>query len=207
MLKVKATTTLICCTVYMHTIFRGIFQHVKISQSVTANCGAIHVWGSPRWYTARDAVGWQITTLHAHGSAQVCGWQTYCSSVEMQAATQSTVNSMYPSSPVYHSSLLTIARGPTGIGTHPLVRVVLVANIVQWWMVEVFELRRCAVTVTIIQTLEDWRVIELWPVMEFLQLCVCKLKFAFAYCKWLMYLQHVSPVSAAVPLLNMFSML
>lgn len=66
----------------------------------------------------------------------VCGWQTYCSSVEMQAATWSTVNSMYPSSPVYHSSLLTIAHGPSGIHTHSLIRVVLVANIVRWWIVE-----------------------------------------------------------------------
>lgn len=47
-----------------------------------------------------------------------------------------------------------------------------------------FGLRRRSVTVTIIHTLEDWRVIELCPVMEFLHLRIWKLKFAFAYCKW-----------------------
>lgn len=45
----------------------------------------------------------------------VCSWQTYCTSVKMQAATWSTVNSMYPSSAVYHSSSPTIAQSPTGI--------------------------------------------------------------------------------------------
>lgn len=67
----------------------------------------------------------------------VCIWQTYCASVKMQAATWSTVNSMYPSSHVHHSSSLTIAQGPTSINTHSLSHVVLVANIVQWWIVEV----------------------------------------------------------------------
>lgn len=47
-----------------------------------------------------------------------------------------------------------------------------------------FGLQRRTVTVTIIHTLEDWRVIELCPVMEFLHLRIWKLKFAFAYCKW-----------------------
>ena len=122
----------------------------------------------------------------------VCSWQTYCTSVKMQAATWSTVNSMYPSSPVHHSSSLTIAHSPAGINTHSPIHVDLEANIVQWWIVEVFELQWCAVTVTIIQTLEDWRVIELWPVMEFLHLCIWELKFTFAYCKWsLIYRQHV----------------
>lgn len=67
----------------------------------------------------------------------VCIWQTYCTSVKMQAATWSTVNSMYPSSHVHHSSSLTIAQGPTSINTHSFIHVVLVANIVQWWIVEV----------------------------------------------------------------------
>lgn len=66
----------------------------------------------------------------------VCSWQTYCTSVKMQAATRSTVNSMYPSSPVHHSSSRTIAQGPTSINMHSLIHVVLVANIVQWWIVE-----------------------------------------------------------------------
>ena len=48
----------------------------------------------------------------------VCSWQTYCTSVKMQAATWSTVNSMYPSSPVHHSSSLTIAQSPSSINTH-----------------------------------------------------------------------------------------
>lgn len=136
----------------------------------------------------------------------VCSWQTYCTSVKMQAATWSTVNSMYPSSPVHHSSSLTIAQSPTSNNTHSPIHVVLVANIVQWWIVEVFELQWCAVTVTIIQTLEDWRVIELWPVMEFLHLCIWKLKFTFAYCKWsLIYLQHVRTVSAVLSLSNTFT--
>lgn len=67
----------------------------------------------------------------------VCSWQTYCTSVKMQAATWCTVNSMYPSSPVYHSSSLTIAQGLSSINTHSLIYVVFRANIVQWWMVKV----------------------------------------------------------------------
>lgn len=67
----------------------------------------------------------------------VCNWQTYCTSVKMQAATRSTVNSMYPSSPVHQSSSLTIAQSPTHSNTHSPIHVVLVASVVRWWMVEV----------------------------------------------------------------------
>lgn len=169
--------------------------------------------GTPRWYVghacAHDAAGWQNTTpacpRQCVSACVVCSWQTYCTSVKMQAATWSTVNSAFPSSPVYHSSSLTIAQGPTGINTHSLYPCCFSSKhcpVMDSWG---FELQRCAVTVTIIQTLEDWRVIELWPVMEFLQLFIRELTFTFAYCKWsLMYLQHVSSVSGTLPLLDAF---
>ena len=50
----------------------------------------------------------------------VCSWQTYCASVKMQAATWSTVNSVYPSPPVYHSSSLTIATEASTHATQPV---------------------------------------------------------------------------------------
>lgn len=74
---------------------------------------------------------------HCVSACVVCSWQTYCRSVKMQAATWSTVNSMYPSSPVHHSSSLTIAQGPTNNNMHSLMCVALVAHTVQWWIVEV----------------------------------------------------------------------
>ena len=67
----------------------------------------------------------------------VWSWQTYCTSVKMQAATWSPVNSMYPASAVHHSSSLTIAQGLSRINAHSFICVVLVANTVQWWIVEV----------------------------------------------------------------------
>lgn len=68
-----------------------------------------------------------------------------------------------------------------------------------------FELLCCAVTVTIIQTLEDWRVIELWPLMEFLYLSIWKLKLTFAYFKWpLMRLQNGEKNTFNSSLYNMF---
>lgn len=70
-------------------------------------------------------------------------------------------------------------------------------NGVQWGMDET-ELQRCSVTVTIIHILEDWRGIELWLLMEFLQLWICNLKFTFAYCKMVLDVSatavHFSPV-------------
>lgn len=45
---------------------------------------------------------------------------------------------------------------------------------------EAFGLLWCVAAVTIIHTLEDWRVIELWPLMEFRQLWICELTFTFA---------------------------
>lgn len=67
----------------------------------------------------------------------VCSWQTYCASVKMQAATWNTVNSVYPSPPVYHSSSLSIAQRRTSISTHSLICVILAARNVQRWMDEI----------------------------------------------------------------------
>lgn len=94
--------------------------------------------------------------------------------------------SVQPSSPVYHSSLL--SHNSTAADRHqhaaPPIHVVSVAKqcpVMDGWA---FGLQQRAATVTIIHTLEDWRVIELCPVMEFLHLCIWKLKFTFAYRKW-----------------------
>lgn len=67
---------------------------------------------------------------------------------------------------------------------------------------EAFGLLWYAVAVTIIHTLKDWRGIELWLLMEFLQLWICELKFTFAYRKRCsMYPQHAVGLSAGP---NMF---
>lgn len=136
----------------------------------------------------------------------VCSWQTYCTSVKMQAATS-----------MQCEKYVTILSCPSLIITYNSTEPSLYQHAIPYpccfsgkhcpvmdsWA---FELQQCAVTVTIIQTLEDWRVIELCPVMEFLHLCIWKLKFTFAYCKWcLIYLQHVRMVSTVLSFSNTFT--
>lgn len=99
----------------------------------------------------------------------VCSWQTYSTSVKKRVATWNPVNSMYPSSLVHHSSSLTIAQRPASEHAVPYACCFSGKHcpMMDSWG---FELQHCAVTVTIIHTLEDWRVIELWPLMKSLHL-------------------------------------
>lgn len=127
----------------------------------------MHLAGTPRWYLghacARDAAPWQNTALLAHGNA----WVPTFSEADKHTVAHGALLI------VCGHALLSITHNRSGIDVHSLLCVMLVANIVQWW---IFEFWIAAMCIHSDHYPDTWRTGELLNFGQWWNFYICGLR-------------------------------